>query len=166
MLELDAEQLRTKFQQAAHSFSQLHLNFLNNVPIDFAINMRREHKLESFRRYISDLAHGIQFHGNEEEFSNDAAHEFSDRFSAEYSSYKEEWKDIQRLLTTMAAGTGLSTIASSASTYLQGSLFLPGLLATAATATFLGLSNAVLSRRKLDRKPLGVVMRLDRAAHQ
>lgn len=166
VIELDTKQHRTDFQKAAHAFSKLELNFLNNVPADFAINIRKEGRLQGFRSYLSKLSSDIQFRSDEGEFNDNAPYEFMDRFGDEYATYCDEWKDIQRSLATSAGTAALTAVATGAAAFLTGNLTLPTVLATTVTPSFIALSKAISERKKAERQPLGVVMRLERRSQK
>ena len=163
ILELDSEQLTGSFQQAAHSLSQVPLSFLNNVSADFAIGIRRDGKLRDFRQYIAGLTRGIQFRNTVNEYSASATKEFAERFAGEYNRYREEWKDIQNKLAAGAVLGAIGGAASSAAAFLTGSLAIFGPLATAATVGMTAALNAFFDRRKIERQPLGVALKLERS---
>ena len=158
ILETDGEQLSGVFQQAAHALGTVPLSFLNNVSSEFAIDMRRDGKLGDFRQYISGVARSIQFKDADKGI---AAREFHDRFEAEYRRYQSDWGDIQKKLTSSAVGGIVGGAGAITAAFVSGNLAVLGTLATVAGASIQNLINAVFERRKLDRQPLGVVMRLE-----
>jgi hypothetical protein len=163
-LQLDSEQLTGSLQQAAQSLASVPLGFLNNVTPKFAIELRNQGRLVDFRQYISGLARGIQFRNTSKQYSQSAEVEFCERFECEYRRYREEWEDIQRKLATGAVAGAVSTAGSGAAAYLNGNLAIFGVLATAASAAMVTAINGVFDRRKLDRQPLGIVLKLDRGS--
>jgi len=162
LMAADTLQFQQSSQQTAQLFSDLKLNFFNNVPSKFAIDVRRSGRLTSFRNYLTTLSRGVKLVKEQGVIDEQARREFGDKFSAEFAQYKEDWADIQRKLAFNSAAAITGTFASAVA-ISQGSLSLLGISAAALMPIANSTINTVFERRKLERQPLNIALKLEHA---
>jgi hypothetical protein len=161
-LHEEASEFQTPLQQAANAFSHVSLSFLNNVTADFAIGVRKDNRLQGFREYLRSLTKGLEF--GTQTVGSESVRQFCDRLESEYATYKEEWKTIQNRLLVNSAVTILGSAVAASAPIMTGKLSLLGLLAPVGVVGQIKLlTNAVFARRRMERKPLGMLLQLDRA---
>jgi hypothetical protein len=166
LLKCFSREFSSPLQKSAHALEQLEFSFLNNVPVEFAIEIRRSGKLGRFRRYLFDLSKSFELRAPSGAFSESSAIEMVNRLRDEYEDYRQEWKGIQRTLGAKAlvGAPALGAIAAApliASGSLTG-IGLLGSLGLVLTAQTKALLEGILGRRELDRQPLSLLLRLDR----
>lgn len=149
---------RDAYTLLSSAFSTLEFTFLNGVPLDFALNLRREEKLADLRTFLHQTWKRVSSIEGIENLSADAA--FREELQGQYRKYKEEWQDIERnLLGHILTGAG-ETAAACLSGRLEFAVALGGLAA-------FQLKNILESytRRKLhERLPLGIFLNLERSS--
>jgi len=154
-LRLEASELKSPFQRAAQAFSRSKLDFLNNVPSDFAIGLRKDGRLADFRSYLTSFATATP----EGTSTGSAETDVVNRLEYEYAKYKVEWRDIQRKLAISGSIIGLT----GAVAVISGLLPIVGILSTAMSAESMLLVDEIFDRKRLERQPLGILMELERS---
>lgn len=141
----DTNEKITPISKIADTISSLQFQFLNNVKPEFVIQMRQEGKLSQFRAFLLNF---ILSH------ANDSVDSLSRQLTELYKIYKNDWQSIQRKLARQA--------------FVDAPIvgFLSGNLAFAAIATLQikSLVTSIWGRRKHERLPLSLMLKLDRNA--
>jgi len=136
------------------AMQRLQMSFLNDVPAKFAIEIRRQGRLEEFRRFLRDTATNAAT-GPDGSFNVDR---ITDSLSTQYEQYKYDWSEIQRQVMLDSA----VAIAPGAAAVLTGTLGLISGAATTLPGPIYSLYKGVRARRALARKPIGVLIDLER----
>lgn len=112
-IESSPQYRESEFTELSYAFQKLHFNFLNNVPLDFALDLRREGRLNSFRVFLREIWTEINRISSREVLTQKIK-SFKDKLSAEYSLIEEEWRQIdQKLKAHMgkwSLGAGLAIL--------------------------------------------------------
>lgn len=115
----------------AEAFQRLQFRFLNDVPLDFALKLRQEGRLASFRQYLRDFWNKVRKLGLSEAERLAAIQEFQDGLATEYEKFKKEFQEIEKLVYQRTAVGGIG----GAGAIISGNLALAipsiGLLVTA-----------------------------------
>jgi hypothetical protein len=84
-----------------HAFQQLNFKFLNKVDSNFAVEMRKEGRLEGFRAYLRKIWTTVE--GEIDPCKSEKlALDFKDELACEYEKAKADWDDIDRELMKWA----------------------------------------------------------------
>jgi hypothetical protein len=81
--EQEWEKLKRPMSALAEAFQKLEFYFLNDVPLDFALQMRKEKRLVGFRTYLRDFWNKIRREGQTEEQRLAIIQEFQDNLDAQ-----------------------------------------------------------------------------------
>lgn len=148
-VELDREAAGIDLQGWSPFAKALHeseLKMLNDVPLQEALRLREEERLESMRLFFRKVWKSCR---NPNEFSEENALDLSAELREEVAKANEEWKKIDQDLWKWLSGTGAALISSG----LVG--FVPAASA-AAVAGVTGLIQSRIKRRVFeDRYPAG-----------
>lgn len=93
-----------------NSFQSLEFSFLNKIDPSFALKLKEEGRLETFRNFLRKIWAGIG--GNQSyDQSNKLAQEFGDELRDQYGKTQEEWDQIDKdIIKWLAGSTGVVTI--------------------------------------------------------
>lgn len=91
-----------QWQPIAQAFQRLEMSFLNDVSSDFAIGLRKDGRLQSFRLMLRRLWREI---GAEETASPSAVLGFADQIAEEYEKARVEWDAIKLDAVKMGLGS-------------------------------------------------------------
>lgn len=93
------------------SFQSLEFNFLNKIDPGFALKLKEEGKLETFRNFLRKVWVSIDGKPSAKE-SLKMARNFGDELQDQYEKTKEEWSKIDKdLIKFLTGSTGATTIA-------------------------------------------------------
>jgi hypothetical protein len=101
-----------------NAFSNLDFKFLNNVDSKFAVEMRKEGRLEGFRSYMRKLWDTVDGEPDPAK-SESLARDFKDELAGEYAKAQGEWSEIDRDLMKWAA-PGIAGAIQAAGALLSG----------------------------------------------
>ena len=147
-------------------FQELDFRFLDKVDPSFLAELRQEHRLEGFRRFLRKVWYDI---GGETDPAKQPslARDLRDQLAFEYEAARDEWKKIDRDLVLWASSMPISapTIAVGAGVVAVGSLLI-NVPALALGLTFLikGIHSKMEQTGFRRRVPLSVFIDLDRRA--
>jgi hypothetical protein len=145
-------------------FQELDFRFLDKVDPSFLAELRQEHRLESFRRFLRKVWIDI---GGETDLSKQPslARDLRDQLASEHELARDEWKKIDRdlVLWTSSMPASAATIALGAGVVEVGSLLI-NVPAIALGLTFLikGIHSKMEQTGFRRRVPLSVFIDLDR----
>ena len=125
------EKLKRSMSALAEAFQNLEFYFLNDVPLDFALQIRKENRLVGFRTYLRDFWNKIRREGQTDEGRLATIQEFQDNLGAQYEQFKTEFAEIRKIVTGKIAVAGLSGAGAILSGQLGLWLFALGALASA-----------------------------------
>lgn len=94
--------LAAQWQPIAQALREMEVSFLNEVSSDFAIGIRKDGRLHSFRLLLRRLWNEI---GAEGEISNASILHFADQVKAEYEKAQVEWDAIKLDAAKLGVGT-------------------------------------------------------------
>jgi hypothetical protein len=131
----EAKEQRNKLERSmsalAEAFQKLEFHFLNDVPLDFALQMRKEDRLVGFRTYLREFWNKIRREDQTEDERVSTIQEFQDNLSTQYERFKTEFEEIRRIVVGRIAVAGLSGAGAILSGQLGLWLFALGALASA-----------------------------------
>jgi hypothetical protein len=145
-----------------NAFSNLNFKFLENVDSKFAVEMRKEGRLEGFRAYMRKLWDTVDGEPNPAK-SESLARDFKDELAGEYAKAQAEWSEIDRDLMKWAI-PAIGGVVTSAAAMVTGhyTLAMPG-----GGLGLQGVNELIQSsmKRRAFRKktPLSVFIDLDKA---
>jgi hypothetical protein len=145
-----------------NAFQGLKFKFLNNVDSNFACEMHREGRLESFRHYLKEIWNKAYAQSDPTKIEV-SAREFKDQLTDEYRKAQADWDKIDRDLATWVGMTSAAALSASslASAILSGglTLALPALGFCISAVTKLATSH--IERREFRKKiPMSVFIDL------
>jgi hypothetical protein len=126
-----SEKLKEPMSALAEAFQKLEFYFLNDVPLDFALQIRKENRLVGFRTYLRDFWNKICREGQTEEQRLATIQEFQDNLGAQYQQFKNEFAEIRKTVVGKIAVAGASGAGAILSGQLTLGLFSLGVLASA-----------------------------------
>ncbi len=126
-----SEKLKRRMSALAEAFQNLEFYFLNDVPLDFALQIRKENRLVGFRTYLRDFWNKIRREGQTEEQRLAIIQEFQDNLDASYQQFKKEFAEIRKVVMSKIALAGASGAGAILSGQLALGLFSLGVLASA-----------------------------------
>jgi len=93
-----------------NSFQSLEFTFLNKIDPSFALKLKEDGRLETFRNFLRRV--WLSIGGNPSyDQSNSLARQFGDELAEEYRKTKEEWKQIDKdIIKFLTGSTGVITI--------------------------------------------------------
>ena len=94
----------------SNSFQALEFSFLNKVDPKFALQLKKEGRLETFRNFLRQVWVAIEGNPSSDE-AYKLARKFDDELHDQYGQVKEEWSKIDKDLIKFVTGsTGITTI--------------------------------------------------------
>lgn len=87
------------------TFHDLEFNFLNNIDPQFALRLKEEGRLDTFRGFLRKVWTKIEGNPSYEQ-ANKLSREFSEELHEEYAKTKEEWVQIDKNLLKWVTGSG------------------------------------------------------------
>jgi hypothetical protein len=118
--EPQSEKVRQSLSALAEAFQKLEFYFLNDVPLDFALQIRRENRIVGFRTYLKDFWNNLRREEQTEDQRLAIIQEFRDNLDAQYQQFKREFDELK---TNVVAKIGIAG-ASGAGAVLTGQLAL------------------------------------------
>jgi hypothetical protein len=114
----------------AEAFQKLEFYFLNDVPLDFALQIRKEKRLVGFRTYLRDFWNKMRSEPQTEEQRLATIREFQDNLDAQYQQFKREFDEIRKIVMGKLIVGGASGAGAILSGQLALGLFSLGVLAS------------------------------------
>ncbi len=102
----------TLWTPLTNAFQNLNFNFLDNVSTDFACSLRKDGRLESFRRFLRKM--WAEISKDESDITNPSTivRNFTDELKEEYQKAQVDWDDIdKKLISNMGMGAVATSIA-------------------------------------------------------
>ncbi len=130
--ENQSEKLKQSLSALAEAFQRLEFFFLNDIPLSFALRIRKDNRLVGFRTYLKDFWNKVRQEDQSEEQRLATIQEFRDNLDAQYQQFKQEFNEIKRVVLGKIAVAGIS----GAGAILSGQLTL-GILSLGALASAL-----------------------------
>jgi hypothetical protein len=115
----------------AEAFQKLQFYFLNDIPLDFALQIRKDNRLSGFRNYLKDFWNKVRGEDLSEEQRLAAIQEFQDGLDAQYQQFKKEFDEIKKTVLGKVALAGVSGAGAIVSGQLVLGMFSLGMLASA-----------------------------------
>lgn len=115
-----SQKLKVSMSALAEAFQKLEFYFLNDVPLDFALEIRNENRLVGFRTYLRDFWNKIRREDQTEDQRLATIQEFSNNLDAQYQQFKKEFDEVRKAVLSKIAVAG----ASGAGAILTGQLGL------------------------------------------
>jgi hypothetical protein len=115
-----SDKMKLTLSALGEAFQKLEFYFLNDVPLDFVLQMRRENRLTRFRTYLRDFWNSIRRNDLEEGQRLAVIQEFRDSLDTQYQQFKSEFAEIRKSVLGRIAIAG----ASGAGAILTGQLAL------------------------------------------
>lgn len=138
----------------AEAFARLTFKFLNDVPLEFVLQIRQEARLEGFRSLIRDFWNQVRTEGLSETDRLAAIKHFQEKLAAGYEQYKREFEEIEKSVYSKVAFAGVSGAGAIISGSLQLGMLSVGLWVTA--------YDKELKRQTKKSEPFSVFMDLER----
>jgi hypothetical protein len=127
-----SEMLKQSLSGLAEAFQKLEFFFLNDIPLDFALQIRKENRLVTFRTFLRDFWNKVRREDQSEAQRIETIQQFRDGLDAQYQQFKLEFNEIRKAVITRVGLAGVSGVGA----ILSGSLGLGiavGFLASALT---------------------------------
>jgi hypothetical protein len=146
------------------AFQSVNFKFLDNVPLNFALEMRNKKRLENMRGFLRKVWRDSKAAS---EFSGENVANLTAELTEEIRKAEAEWDQISRDLLNWSATTTFPAAAAGIAAVVAGvGEWLPAASAIAATTT--GVAGVVHSEWKrsalLNKDPAGMLLKLKRAS--
>jgi hypothetical protein len=151
-----SEKLKQSMSALAEAFQKLEFYFLNDVPLDFALQIRKENRLSGFRTYLRNFWNKLQTESLSEDQRLATIQEFRDALDAQYLEFKAEFREIEKAVKSKLSLTGMS----GAGALLTGSIAL-GLASLGFAAAAWGDE---AKKQTKHAQPLSIFLDLERSA--
>lgn len=152
--EIKSTETEDEWSSVSRGFQTLDFNFLDNVSVEFANEMRKEGRLSGFRDYLRSTYHDVTNGKNLDERNIIA---YQDRLKHEYNITKNDWAQIDKDLARWALGRdGVGAIISAG---LDWQLSAAGFALEAVNQLFQSRSKRKEFRKNV---PLSVFMDLEK----
>jgi len=151
-----SEKVKLSMSALAEAFQKLEFYFLNDVPLDFALQIRKENRLAGFRTYLRNFWNKVQTEGLSEDQRLAAIQEFRDGLDGQYQEFKAEFREIEKAVKSKLSLTGMS----GAGALLTGSIAL-GLASLGFAAAAWGDE---AKKQTKHTQPLSIFLDLERSA--
>ncbi|HZQ47610.1 MAG TPA: hypothetical protein VFC07_11390 [Verrucomicrobiae bacterium] len=140
----------------SRAFAALDFQFLNAVSLDFALGLRKEGKLATFRQWLINVWDKI----SSRDYPNRANlyGSLKDELHGQYANYKTEWSSVDKALVQNLA----KVVVGTGTTILTGQIGFKIAAGGMAALGFNELLGAFSKRRDLKRLPLGVFLSLEK----
>lgn len=106
--EKQSEKVKLSMSGLAEAFQKLEFFFLNDVPLDFALQIRKENRLVGLRTYLRNSWNKVQTESLTEEQRLAAIQEFRDGLDAQYQEFKAEFREIEKAVKSKLSLAGMS----------------------------------------------------------
>lgn len=103
-----SEKIKLSMSALAEAFQKLEFYFLNDVPLDFGLQIRKEHRLAGFRTYLRNFWNRVQTESLSEEQRLAAIQEFRDGLDAQYQEFKAEFREIEKAVKSKLSLAGMT----------------------------------------------------------
>jgi hypothetical protein len=154
--EKQSEKIKLSMSALAEAFQKLEFYFLNDVPLDFALQIRKENRLAGLRTYLRNFWNKMQTESLGEDQRLAAIQEFRDGLDAQYQEFKAEFREIEKAVKSKLSITGMS----GAGALLAGSIAL-GLASLGFAAAAWGDE---AKKQTKHAQPLSIFLDLERSA--
>jgi hypothetical protein len=154
--EKQSEKVKLSMSALAEAFQKLEFYFLNDVSLDFVLQIRKENRLTGFRTYLRNFWNKVQTESLSEDQRLAAIQEFRDGLDAQYQEFKAEFREIEKAVKNKLGLTGLS----GAGALISGSMAL-GLASLGFAAAALGDE---AKKQTKHAQPLSIFLDLERRA--
>jgi len=121
--EKRSEKVKLSMSALAEAFQKLEFYFLNDVSLDFALQIRKENRLAGFRTYLRNFWNKVQTESLSEDQRLAAIQEFRDGLDAQYQEFKAEFHEIEKAIKSklsLAGMTGAGALVSGSMTLALG----------------------------------------------
>lgn len=149
-----------KLQTIADAFAHLRFGFLENVDLDYALTLRQNGAVRSFREYLSGVI-TKSAGGSITDMSDHDQKEAAEQLKHEYEEYKKEWKQIDAKLLRSSIGVTATGVAGSGVAMTTGGLQLLPALAPIALGQVSAILGSRRARKEFVNRPLSVFFRVD-----
>jgi hypothetical protein len=126
-----SEKLRRSMSALAEAFQKLEFYFLNDVPLDFALQIRIENRLVGFRTYLRDFWNKIRREDQTEGQRLATIQEFRDSLETQYQQFKKEFDEVRKAVLSKIAVAGVSGAGAILTGQLGLGIFSLGVLVAA-----------------------------------
>jgi hypothetical protein len=125
------EEIRRRMSALAEAFQRLQFYFLNDIPLDFALKIRTENRLVSFRTYLKEFWNKVRQEDLSEDQRLATIQEFQDGLEAQYQQFKNEFEEIKKIVLGKVALAGVSGAGAFVTGQITLGMFSLGVLASA-----------------------------------
>jgi hypothetical protein len=115
-----SEKLKQLLSGLAEAFQKLEFFFLNDIPLSFVLQIRKENRLVGFRTFLRDFWNKVRPEDQSEDQRLATIQEFRDGLDAQYHQFKLEFDEIRKAVATRVGLAGISGVGA----ILSGSLGL------------------------------------------
>jgi hypothetical protein len=126
-----SEKVRRSMSALAEAFQKLEFYFLNDIPLSFALQIRKENRLVGFRVYLKDFWNKIRRDDQTEDQRLATIQEFRDNLDAQYQQFKREFEEIRKTVLSKIAVAGASGAAAIVTGQITLGVFSLGALVAA-----------------------------------
>lgn len=125
-----SERVKRSMSALAEAFQRLQFYFLNDIPLDFALQIRKDNRLASFRTYLKDFWNKVRREDQTEEQRLATIQEFQDGLDTQYQQFRNEFNEIKKTVLGKIAVAGVSGAGAIVTGQLVLGIFSLGLLAS------------------------------------
>jgi hypothetical protein len=126
-----SEKLEQSLSALAEAFQRLEFYFLNDIPLSFALQIRKENRLVGFRTYLRDFWNKVRREDQTEEQRLATIQEFRDNLDTQYQQFKKEFDELRKNVLGKFGVAGASGAGAILSGQLALGLFSLGVLVAA-----------------------------------
>jgi hypothetical protein len=108
-----SEKVKQSLSALAEAFQKLEFYFLNDIPLSFALQIRKQNRLVGFRAYLKDFWNQVRREDQTEDQRLATIQEFRDNLDAQYQQFKQEFEEIRKTVLSKIAVAGASGAAAS-----------------------------------------------------
>lgn len=129
--EAQPEKIKHSLSALAEAFQRLEFYFLNDIPLSFALQIRKENRLVGFRTFLKDFWNKMRKENQTEEDRLATIQEFRDNLDAQYQQFKKEFDELRKSVIAKIGAAGASGAGAVLSGQLGLGIFSLGLLVAA-----------------------------------
>jgi hypothetical protein len=129
--EVQPEKIKKSLSALAEAFQKLEFYFLNDIPLSFALQIRRENRLIGFRTFLRDFWNKMRREDQTEQERLAAIQEFRDNLDAQYQQFKREFGELQKNVVAKIGIAGASGAGAVLTGQIALGMFSLGLLVAA-----------------------------------
>lgn len=129
--EKQSEKVKQSMSALAEAFQKLEFYFLNDIPLNFALQIRNENRLVGFRTYLKDFWNKIRREDQTEDQRLATIQGFRDNLATQYQQFKSEFDEIRKTVLNKIAVAGASGAGAILSGQVGLGIFSLGVLVSA-----------------------------------